>query len=99
MIEMAYNKILVPYDSSQPSENALEHAITLSKMSAMYANTTINVIVVYVVQEIPVPNTLGISLFKSNQTGDLMTLEQYLKDTTLEIKKDAESMLEENTIK
>jgi nucleotide-binding universal stress UspA family protein len=96
---MAYNKILVPYDSSQPSENALEHAITLAKMSAMYANTTINVMVVYVVQEIPSPNTLGSSLFKSNQTGDLMTLEQYLKDTTLEIKKDAETMLEENTQK
>ena len=40
----------------------------------MYANTTINDLVVYVVQEIPVPNTLGISLFKSNQTGNLMML-------------------------
>lgn len=42
---MTYNKILVPYDSSKPSEIALEHAITIAKMSAIYANTTINVIV------------------------------------------------------
>lgn len=94
-----YNKILVPYDTSKPSEIALEHAITIAKMSAIYANNTINVIVVYVVQEIPVPVTFGISLFKSKQTGDMITLEQYLKDTTLEIKKDAENMLEDNTEK
>jgi nucleotide-binding universal stress UspA family protein len=91
-----YNKILVPYDTSKPSEIALEHAITIAKMSAIYANTTINVIVVYVVQNIPVPATFGISLFKSKQTGDMTTLEQYLKDITLEIKKDAENILEDN---
>ena len=91
-----YNKILVPYDTSKPSEIALEHAITIAKMSAIYANTTINVIVVYVVQNIPVPATYGISLFKSKQTGDMITLEQYLKDITLEIKKDAEDILEDN---
>ena len=91
-----YNKILVPYATSKPSEIALEHAITIAKMSAIYANSTINVIVVYVVHEIPVPATFGISLFKSKQTGDRITLEQYLKDTTLEIKKDAENILEDN---
>jgi nucleotide-binding universal stress UspA family protein len=93
---MAYNKILVPYDSSKPSEIALEHAITIAKMSSIYSNANTNIIVVYVVQEIPVPSTFGISLLKSKQTGDMITLEQYLKDTTLEIKKDAENMLEEN---
>ena len=91
-----YNKILVPYDTSNPSEIALENAITIAKMSAIYTNIIINVIVVYVVQEIPAPTTFGAGLFKSKQTGDMITLEQYLKDTTLEIKKDAENMLEEN---
>ena len=91
----AYKKILVPYDTSKPSEIALEHAITIAKMSAMYSNTTIDVIVLHVVQEMPVPTTFGINLFKSKQTGDMITLEQYLKDITLEIKKDAENMLEE----
>jgi nucleotide-binding universal stress UspA family protein len=90
-----YKKILVPYDTSKPSEIALEHAITIAKMSAMYTNNTIDVIVLHVVQEMPVPTTFGINLFKSKQTGDMITLEQYLKDITLEIKKDAENMLEE----
>ncbi len=67
MIMINYNKILVPYDTSKPSEIALEHAITIAKMSAIYANTTINVIVVYVVQEIPVPVTFGISFLNQSK--------------------------------
>jgi hypothetical protein len=42
------------------------------------------------------PATFGVGLFKSKKIGDMITLEQYLKDITLEIKKDAENMLEEN---
>jgi hypothetical protein len=34
-----------------------------------------------------VPATFGIGLFKSKKIGDMITLEQYLKDITLEIKK------------
>ena len=85
---MTYNKILVPYDSSKPSETALEHAIQIAKMSSISstANTNINVILLHVVQDIPVPATFGAGLFKSNKTGDMITLEQYLKDITLEIK-------------
>jgi hypothetical protein len=43
-----------------------------------------------------VPATFGIGLFKSKKIGDMITLEQYLKDITLEIKKDAENTLKEN---
>jgi nucleotide-binding universal stress UspA family protein len=32
---MTYNEILVPYDSSKPSETALEHAIQIAKMSSI----------------------------------------------------------------
>ena len=92
----AQHKILVPYDSSKPSETALDHAIKIAKMSGISANTIINVILVYVVQDIPIPATFGAGLFKSNKTGDMITLEQYLKDITLEIKTDAKKMLEEN---
>jgi nucleotide-binding universal stress UspA family protein len=94
----AYQKILVPYDSSKPSETALEHAIQIAKMSSISsaANTNINVILLHVVQDIPVPATFGAGLFKSNKTGDMITLEQYLKDITLEIKTDVEKMFEEN---
>ena len=77
---MTYDKILVPYDSSKPSETALEHAIQIAKMSGISssaANTTINVILLHVVKDIPVPATFGAGLFKSNKTGDMITLEQY----------------------
>ncbi|MDF2737799.1 MAG: putative UspA domain protein [Nitrososphaeraceae archaeon] len=92
---MRYNKILVPYDSSKPFETALDHAIKIAKMSSISstADTTVNVILLYVVQDIPVPSTFGAGLFKSNKTGDMITLEQYLKDITLEIKTDAKKML------
>jgi len=96
---MTYDKILVPYDSSKPSETALEHAIQIAKMSGISssaANTTINVILLHVVKDIPVPATFGAGLFKSNKTGDMITLEQYLKDITLEIKTDVKKMFEEN---
>ena len=93
---MTNNKILVPYDSSKPSETPLENAITIAKMSRISSNTIIKIILVYVVQNIPVPATFGVGLFKSKKTGDMITLEQYLKDITLEIKKDAKNMLEEN---
>ena len=94
----AYHKILVPYDSSKPSETALEHAIQIAKMSgtSSAANTNINVILLHVVQDIPVPATFGAGLFKSKKTGDMITLEQYLKDITLEIKTDVKKMFEEN---
>ena len=95
---MTYNKILVPYDSSRPSETALEHAIQIAKMSGISsaANTTVNVILLHVVKDIPVPVTFGAGLFKSKKTGDMITLEQYLKDITLEIKTDVKKMFEEN---
>jgi nucleotide-binding universal stress UspA family protein len=98
---MTYNKILVPYDSSKPSETALEHAIQIAKMSNIFssADTTINIILLHVVQDIPVPATFGAGLFKSNKTGDMITLEQYLKDITLEIKTDVKKMIEENISK
>jgi nucleotide-binding universal stress UspA family protein len=92
----AYQKILVPYDSSKPSETALEHAIQIAKMSGISSAANINVILLHVVQDIPVPATFGAGLFKSNKTGDMITLEQYLKDITLEIKTDVKKMFEEN---
>ena len=96
--KMTYNKILVPYDSSKPSETALEHAIQIAKMSGISSavNTTVNVILLHVVKDIPVPVTFGAGLFKSKKTGDMITLEQYLKDITLEIKTDVKKMFEEN---
>lgn len=82
--------------TSQNHLKPLENAITIAKMSRISSNTIIKIILVYVVQNIPVPSTFGVGLFKSKKTGDMITLEQYLKDITLEIKKDTENMFEEN---
>lgn len=60
-------KILVPYDSSKPSEIALDHAIKIAKMSSISStvDTTVDVILLYVVQDLPVPSTFGAGLSKS----------------------------------
>jgi hypothetical protein len=65
---MTYNKILVPL-TPKPYETALENAITIAKMSRISSNTIIKIILVYVVQNIPVPATFGIGLFKSKKIG------------------------------
>lgn len=97
---MTDNKILVPFDSSKPSETALEHAIKIAKMSGISsANSTVNVILLHVVQQIPVPSTFGFGLFKSSKTENMVNLEQYLQDITLEIKSDIEKMFKEKVEK
>lgn len=97
---MTYNKILVPYDNSKPSETALEHAIRIAKMSGISsANSSVNIILLHVVQQMPIPSTFGVGTFKSSKTGDMVTLEQYLKDIALEIKVDAKKMLDEKVLK
>jgi nucleotide-binding universal stress UspA family protein len=94
---MTYNKILVPYDNSKPSKKAIDHAIKIARMSSISptANNTVTVTLLYVVPDLPVPFTFGIGRFKSKKTGDMITLEQYLKDIGIEMKIDAKSMLEE----
>ena len=65
---MTYNKILVPYDSSKPSETALDHAIRIANMSAISAaNASVNVILLHVVQQMPVPFTFGAGLNQKKQ--------------------------------
>jgi nucleotide-binding universal stress UspA family protein len=70
-----YNKILVPYDSSKPFDIALEHAITIVKMSTGYSTYNIvNVIVFYVTPVIHIPITVGTILLKSNKTGETISI-------------------------
>lgn len=57
MITNMYNNILVPYDGSQPSHLAVQHAFNLTKMDALPL-TTKKVHLLYVIQEIRVPPQL-----------------------------------------
>jgi nucleotide-binding universal stress UspA family protein len=95
---MTYNNILVPYDNSKPSEIALDHAIKIAKMSSVSFSSTnnhVNVTLLHIVQDRPAPPTIGIGPFKSKKTGDVLSLEQYLKEISREIEIDAKKMLNE----
>jgi nucleotide-binding universal stress UspA family protein len=95
---MTYNNILVPYDNSKPSETALDHAIKIAKMSSVSsssANQPVNIKLLHIVRDRPAPATFGTGRFKSKKTGDMLSLEQYLRDISTEFKIDAKKMLEE----
>jgi nucleotide-binding universal stress UspA family protein len=95
---MTYNNILVPYDNSKPSETALDHAIKIAKMSSVSsssANQPVNSKLLHIVRDRPAPATFGTGRFKSKKTGDMLSLEQYLRDISTEFKIDAKKMLEE----
>lgn len=57
MIVYVYNNILVPYDGSQPSHVAVQHAFNIAKMDALSLSTR-RVHLLYVIQEIHVPPQL-----------------------------------------
>jgi len=95
---MTYNNILVPYDNSKPSETALDHAIKIAKMSSVSpssANQPVNIKLLHIVQDRSAPATFGTGRIKSKKTGDMLSLEQYLREISTEIKIDVKKMLEE----
>jgi nucleotide-binding universal stress UspA family protein len=95
---MTYNKILVPYDSSELSDIALDHAIRIAKMSSIsYSDNVVNVILFYVTPEIHIPFTFGNMSFKSKITGETIALREYIKELHHEIKSNAIKMLDDKT--
>lgn len=71
-----YEKILVPYDDSEPSNNALDHAVNIAKMSGKSAA---EVILLYVIAEFPTYPFIERPA-RSIKTGERTTLSQYLKE-------------------
>lgn len=57
MVTHVYDNILVPYDGSQSSHLAVQHAFNLTKMNALHI-TTKKLCSLYVIQEILVPPQL-----------------------------------------
>jgi nucleotide-binding universal stress UspA family protein len=90
-----YHKILVPYDSSKPSETALEHAIQIAKMSGIPSRKIVNVILLYITPTIHIPFTFGTILLKSEKTGQTIPLREYTKELNQEIKENAIKKLDE----
>ena len=86
-------KILVPYDNSRPSENALYYAINLVKNLKEQQQ---EIILLHVIK--PYEHSMRSFLSRkvqSPKTGDKITLEQYLNDIAIESKIDVKNMLED----
>lgn len=69
-----YKKILVPYDDSEPSNKALDHAAAIAKMSGGS-----EVILLYIIAEFPTYHFIERPA-RSIKTGEKITLSQYLKE-------------------
>ena len=69
-----YKKILVPYDDSEPSNKALDHAAAIAKMSGGS-----EVILLHVIAEFPTYHFIERPA-RSIKTGEKITLSQYLKE-------------------
>jgi nucleotide-binding universal stress UspA family protein len=87
-----FRKILVPFDGSKPSENAFEHAASIA-MAARNAE----VILFYVVQEIPQPPVILESRFRSPKTGEETSISAMWKEIHQDLKNKALEMLKERT--
>lgn len=69
-----YRKILVPYDDSEPSNKALDHAVNIAKMSGQS-----EVILLYIIAEYPRYHFIERPA-RSIKTGEKTTISQYLKE-------------------
>lgn len=85
---MLVTRILVPYDGSKPSENALTKALLLAENLSENSEITI----LHVIQKIELPPMIEAPRFRSKITGEEVTLErlmneicQQMKDTALKI--------------
>jgi nucleotide-binding universal stress UspA family protein len=87
----------VPYDSSKPSDHALEQAIELAKLannSTTYDNNNVHVILLYVCQEIIVPPMIERPI-RSTRTGQVTTISEMIKELNEEVRTDMSKMLDE----
>ena len=83
---MTYNKILVPFDGSPPSKNALKEAVELAKQSKG------TIFLLYVVREIVIPPHFDYG----PKLGHIKTSKEYLKEIYHEAKERVYKLLEEN---
>ena len=91
-----YKKILVPVDGSEPSNFALEHAINLAKQCKVSNNTSsgnIDLIILYVIPEMPTSIGLLEGPMRSPKTGELISFSEYVKEMYLMMKSNSEKKL------
>jgi hypothetical protein len=69
-----YKKILIPYDNSEPSDKALDHAVNIAQMSGGS-----ELILLYVIADFPTYHFIERPAH-SIKTGEKTTVSQYLKE-------------------
>jgi len=90
---MAFKKILVPHDGSKPSDNAVDSAIELAKMSK-----DSHIILLHVISEMQIPLVFERPI-RSHKTGETTTTTEYWLELYEEIKSSALKMLEKWKLK
>ena len=102
LIPTHFNKILVPYDGSKSSDNALSQATRIAEMSrTSKTNVNTQIILLHVIQEIPIPPSLfgtGHLNLVSSKTGDKISLKERMKELYQEMKADATKMLNDKIV-
>lgn len=93
-----YSKILVPYDSSKSSDSAFLQVVKIAEISKIASrhDGNIQIILLHVIQEIPIPPSLfstSHSKLVSSKTGDKITLREHMKELYQEMKADATKIL------
>lgn len=83
---MTYDKILVPFDGSIPSKNALKEAVDLARQSKG------TIFLLYVVHEI----VLLPHFDYGSKLSQVKTSKEYLKEMYRDVKEQANKLLEEN---
>lgn len=71
-----FKKILVPYDGSKPSENALNTAVDFAES----IGSNLEIILLTVIPEIPVPPMILEGRFRSTKTGQEASLYEIIKE-------------------
>ena len=86
-------KILVPYDNFRPAEHALNYTVDLVKSMKEQQQEVILLHVIKLYDD-SMKSFLSRRI-QSPKTGDTITLKEYLKDITIQMKIDAKNMLED----
>jgi nucleotide-binding universal stress UspA family protein len=72
-----YQKILVPYDSSKPSEKALNHAVSIARIVS--DKKKCQVVLLHVIAEYPFSPYIDRPV-RSPKTGETVTLSRYIRE-------------------
>ncbi|MGE5662599.1 MAG: universal stress protein [Ignavibacteriales bacterium] len=89
-----YERLLVPYDGSRPSNNAVKHAFSIASMNVLH-KTTKEVNLLYVVREIHVPPTYDYGMRRYSYSSQELTktTPEYIKEVYQDLKSEAIEML------